>query len=123
MKDIITNQALGTALGVSIAGVIALGLFLIANRFFGIFNYASLSPAQVDKVAQKYLSRDVITKADGPNYSRGIISFGGTLYYFKHMFGEFKGSCRIRIGKLRIIFSYIEKQELYLEKIVFGHKY
>lgn len=53
------------------------------NRFFGIFNYAQLSPAQVDKVAQKYLSRDVITKADGPNYSRGIISFGGTLYYFK----------------------------------------
>ena len=43
---------------------------------------------------------------------------------YKHMFGKFKGSCRVRIGKLRVVFSYnIEKQELYLEKIVFGHKY
>ena len=35
---------------------------------------------------------------------------------YKHMSGYFKGSCRIRIGKLRIIFSYnVQKQELYLE--------
>lgn len=43
---------------------------------------------------------------------------------YKNMFGDFKGSSRIRVGKLRIIFSYdIQKRELYLEKIVFGHKY
>ena len=43
---------------------------------------------------------------------------------YKHMFGDFKGSSRIRIEKLRIIFSYnIQKQELYLEKIVIGNKY
>lgn len=43
---------------------------------------------------------------------------------YKHLHYEFKGICRIRIGKLRIIYSYnIEKQELYLEQIVFGHKY
>jgi mRNA-degrading endonuclease RelE of RelBE toxin-antitoxin system len=43
---------------------------------------------------------------------------------YKHMHYALAGSCRIRIGKLRIIFSYtIEKQELYPEKIVFGHKY
>ena len=43
---------------------------------------------------------------------------------YKHLHYDFKGSCRIRIGKLRIIFSYnIEKQEIYLEQIVFGHKY
>ena len=43
---------------------------------------------------------------------------------YKHMFGDFKGSSRIRVEKLRIIFSYnLQKQELYLEKIVFGHKY
>ena len=43
---------------------------------------------------------------------------------YKHMHYDFSGSCRIRIGKLRIIFSYsVAKQELYLEKIVFGHKY
>jgi len=43
---------------------------------------------------------------------------------YKHMHYDFSGSCRIRIGKLRIIFSYsAAKQELYLEKIVFGHKY
>ncbi|MFH1711367.1 MAG: type II toxin-antitoxin system RelE/ParE family toxin [Nanoarchaeota archaeon] len=43
---------------------------------------------------------------------------------YKHMHYDFAGSCRIRIGKLRIIFSYsLEKQELYLEKIVFSHEY
>ncbi|MCK5150120.1 type II toxin-antitoxin system RelE/ParE family toxin [Candidatus Pacearchaeota archaeon] len=43
---------------------------------------------------------------------------------YKHLHYEFKSSCRIRIGKLRVIFSYdSKKQELYLEKIVLGHKY
>ena len=43
---------------------------------------------------------------------------------YKHLHYELAGSCRLWIGKLRIIFSYsIEKQELYLEKIIFGHKY
>ena len=43
---------------------------------------------------------------------------------YKHLHFDFKGSCRIRIGKLRVIFSYdVEKQELYTEQIIFGHKY
>ena len=43
---------------------------------------------------------------------------------YKHLHYGLAGYCRIRIGKLRIIFKYsIEKQELYPEKIVFGHKY
>lgn len=43
---------------------------------------------------------------------------------YKQLHYELSGSCRLWIGKLRIIFSYdIEKKELYLEKIVFGHKY
>jgi mRNA-degrading endonuclease RelE of RelBE toxin-antitoxin system len=43
---------------------------------------------------------------------------------FKHLHYDLKGSCRLWIGKLRIIFSYdINKRELYLEKIVLGHKY
>lgn len=43
---------------------------------------------------------------------------------YKHMHYDLSGSCRIRIGKLRILFSYsVTKQELYLEKIIFGHKY
>lgn len=43
---------------------------------------------------------------------------------YKHLHYDLAGSCRLWIGKLRIIFSYsIEKQELYLEKIVLGHKY
>jgi len=42
----------------------------------------------------------------------------------KHLHYELQGSCRIRIGKLRILFSYsVEKEELYLEKIIFGHRY
>ncbi len=43
---------------------------------------------------------------------------------YKHLQYELKGSSRIRIGKLRIIFSYNKQlQELYLEKIVFDHNY
>ena len=43
---------------------------------------------------------------------------------YKHLHYDLKGSCRIWIGKLRIVYSYSEQlQELYLEKIVFGHKY
>lgn len=43
---------------------------------------------------------------------------------YKHLHYDLKGSCRLWIGKLRIVFSYdIKLKELYLEKIVFGHKY
>ncbi len=43
---------------------------------------------------------------------------------YKHLKFDLCDSCRIRIGKLRIIFSYdINKKELYLEKIVFRHDY
>lgn len=43
---------------------------------------------------------------------------------YKHLHYDLVGSCRLWVGKLRIIFSYnSEKQELYLEKIIFGHKY
>ena len=42
----------------------------------------------------------------------------------KHLHYEFIGSCRIWIDKLRVIYSYdVQKQELYLEQIIFGHKY
>ncbi len=43
---------------------------------------------------------------------------------YKFLHYDLSGSCRVWIGKLRVIFSYDEeKEELYLEKIVFGHKY
>ena len=43
---------------------------------------------------------------------------------YKHLHYDLKGSCRVWIGKLRIIFSYNkEKRELYPEKIVLDHKY
>jgi len=43
---------------------------------------------------------------------------------YKHLHYDLSNDCRLWIGKLRIIFSYnIVKQELYLEKIIFGHKY
>jgi len=43
---------------------------------------------------------------------------------YKHLHYNLKDSCRIWIGKLRIIFSYNKnKKELYLQKVVFGHKY
>ena len=43
---------------------------------------------------------------------------------YKHLHYDLKGSCRIWIGKLRVVFSYnTDGEELYLEKIVFDHKY
>ena len=43
---------------------------------------------------------------------------------YKHMHPPLQNYCRVRIEKLRVIFSYnIQKKELYLNKIVFGHKY
>lgn len=43
---------------------------------------------------------------------------------YKHLHYDLAGSCRLWIGKLRIVFSYsFQRQELYLEKIIFGHKY
>ncbi len=43
---------------------------------------------------------------------------------FKQLHYDLRGSYRIRIAKLRVIFSFDpEKKELYLEKIVFGHRY
>jgi len=43
---------------------------------------------------------------------------------YKHLHYDLAGYCRLWIGKLRIIFDYnIGKEELYLRKIIFGHKY
>ena len=43
---------------------------------------------------------------------------------YKHLHHGLSNFSRIRIGKLRVVFRYdIQSQELYPEKIVFGHKY
>ena len=43
---------------------------------------------------------------------------------YKHLHFDLRKFSRIRIGKLRVIFRYeVQKQELYLEKIIFGHDY
>ena len=43
---------------------------------------------------------------------------------YKHMSPPMNNYCRIRIEKLRILFSYdVQKEILYLEKIIFAHKY
>ena len=43
---------------------------------------------------------------------------------YKHLHYDLKDCLRIRIDKLRIIFSYdTQKKELYLLKIIFTHKY
>lgn len=41
---------------------------------------------------------------------------------YKKLHYDLKGSSRVRIDKLRIIFSY-DTEEVYLEKIVFKHNY
>jgi|TARA_B100000315_G_C14334120_1_gene476595 mRNA-degrading endonuclease RelE of RelBE toxin-antitoxin system len=43
---------------------------------------------------------------------------------YKSLHYDLKDSSRIRIGKLRVVFSFDASiKELYLEKIIIGHKY
>ena len=43
---------------------------------------------------------------------------------YKRLHYDLKGSFRVRIGPFRIVYSVIEeKKEMWLEKIVFDHKY
>ena len=43
---------------------------------------------------------------------------------YKHLHYNLSGSSRLRIGKMRVIYSYdLNKGEIYLEKIVLKHKY
>lgn len=50
------------------------------------------------------------------------VSKDPTRYKFLHY--DLSGSCRVRVGKLRVIFSYNEsKKEIYLEKVVINHQY
>jgi mRNA-degrading endonuclease RelE of RelBE toxin-antitoxin system len=50
------------------------------------------------------------------------VSYNPTRY--KRLHYDLKGSFRIRVEVYRVIYSVnIELEEMYLEKIVFGHKY
>lgn len=66
---------------------------------------------KIDSFMQKRIKKKIEEIAENP-------------IRYKHLHYDLAGSCRLWINKLRIIFSYnIQKQELYPEKIVFGHKY
>ncbi len=66
---------------------------------------------KIDSFMQKRIKKKIQEVAENPERH-------------KHMHYDLKDSCRIWIGKLRIIFSYDKnKKEPYLEKVVFGHKY
>jgi len=66
---------------------------------------------RLDKSSQKRIKNKIEEVSENPER-------------YKHLHYDLSGSSRIRIEKLRVIFSYNkERQELYLEKIVFGHKY
>ena len=66
---------------------------------------------KLDKIFQERITKKFEEVAENPER-------------YKHLHFNLKNFCRIRIDKLRVIFRYdIQKQELYLEKIVFGHDY
>jgi len=82
------DKILETSIGVLIAaGVLGAGL-LIANRIFGLFAYASLSPTEVDKVAKQYDKYKIVTRVCDSTHCRGVYDMGGTLYYYKWEFGK-----------------------------------
>lgn len=71
--------------------------------------------------AKDFSKLDPVTK-DRMRVKIEEVAFGPTR--FKHLSYDLRGSSRIRIGKLRVLFSYSENlMELYLEKIVFDHRY
>jgi mRNA-degrading endonuclease RelE of RelBE toxin-antitoxin system len=50
------------------------------------------------------------------------VAFDPTRY--KHLRNVLNDNCRVWVDKYRVIFSYdVNKKELYLEKVVFGHRY
>ena len=66
---------------------------------------------KIDPLSQKRIKDKIEEVAQDP-----------ARYKFLHY--DLKGSCRLWIGKLRVIFSYNpQRQELYLEKIIIGHTY
>jgi mRNA-degrading endonuclease RelE of RelBE toxin-antitoxin system len=66
---------------------------------------------KLDKSFQKRIKNKIDEVAENPER-------------YKHLHFGLKRFCRIRIDKLRVIFRFdIQKQELYPEKIIFGHKY
>lgn len=66
---------------------------------------------KLDKVVQERIKTKVEEVSENPER-------------YKHLHYDLKGSCRIWIGKLRVVYSYnTSLRELYLEKIIFGHNY
>lgn len=66
---------------------------------------------KLDKNLQKRIINKINEVAKGPER-------------YKQLHYDLKGSSRIRIGKLRIVYSYdSKKQEIYLEKVILKHKY
>jgi len=66
---------------------------------------------KIDKSVQERIKKKIEEVAENPER-------------YKHLHYDLAGSCRIWIGKLRVVYSYdIQLKEMYLEKIIFGHKY
>ena len=66
---------------------------------------------KIDSFMQKRIKKKIEEVAENP-------------IRYKYLHYDLAGSCRLWVGKLRLVFSYsIEKKELYLEKLVIGHKY
>ena len=85
----LNNHIIDTALGVVLgAGIIGAVLF-IANKFFGTFAYPGLSPQELDRVYRELDRRfKIVSRVNGPNYSRGIYDAGGSLYYYYYTYGQ-----------------------------------
>jgi mRNA-degrading endonuclease RelE of RelBE toxin-antitoxin system len=67
--------------------------------------------SKLDNQLQQHIKRKIAVVAEDPTR-------------YKHLHYDLAGSCRIRVEKLRILFSYnTAKRELYLEKIVAHHEY
>ena len=81
-------------------------------------SYKILSTKEFEKDFRK-LSSDVQSRI-----KKKFLEVAENPERYKHLHPPLNDYCRIRIWKLRILFSYnIETKILYLEKIIFEHKY
>ena len=77
------------ATAVLMAGGVALALFYVGQRFFGLFSYPGLAPEEVDRIAKEYDTRfKILSRVQGGNYFRGVYEGNGHLYYYRYTPGR-----------------------------------
>jgi hypothetical protein len=84
LDSIIEYSLIGGALGGA-----AFLVFKLAQEYFGLFAYPSLTPSQINAVAKEYDEQfKIITRACDKTHCRGVYNTGGLPIYYNWQFGK-----------------------------------